>query len=133
HGLYSNPIFPVSRAWQQGWSDAYVSRAWQQGWSDAYDGRRVQKIAGGTTTTFVYDGFGKLAAEYGGSPGASGTQYLTEDHLGSTRLTTDATGNVLHRYDYLPFGLGLDPGVNGRSGLYSVEAYPDCASNVCGD
>jgi YD repeat-containing protein len=54
----------------------------------AYDGegRRVKK--GGTA--YVYDAFGQLAAEYGGTSSLSGTRYLTADHLGSTRLVTDA-------------------------------------------
>jgi hypothetical protein len=42
--------------------------------------------------TFVYDAFGNLAAEYGGPVGPTGTQYLTSDHLGSTRLVTDSSG-----------------------------------------
>jgi YD repeat-containing protein len=56
----------------------------------AYDGegRRVKK--GGTT--YVYDAFGQLAAEYGGANPLTGTRYLTADHLGSTRLVTDAAG-----------------------------------------
>jgi len=54
------------------------------------DGQRVQKTVGTTATVYVYDGFGNLAAEYGGTNTLSGTQYLTADHLGSTRLITDA-------------------------------------------
>ena len=60
--------------------------------SYAYDGegRRITKTVGSVTTTLVYDGFGQLAAEYGGpAPAFTGTQYLTVDHLGSTRLTTE--------------------------------------------
>jgi hypothetical protein len=38
------------------------------------------------TTTFVYDAFGNLAAEYGGESAATGTQYVFTDQLGSTRL-----------------------------------------------
>jgi RHS repeat-associated protein len=34
----------------------------------------------------------------------SGTQWLTTDHLGSTRLVTDQSGNVAKTFDYLPFG-----------------------------
>ena len=30
--------------------------------------------------------------------------YFTTDHLGSTRLVTDASGNVLEQFDYLPYG-----------------------------
>ena len=67
------------------------------------EGRRVKKAANGLTTTYVYDAFGKLAAEYGTGT-VSGTRYVTADHLGSTRLVTDAGGNLVRRYDYLPYG-----------------------------
>jgi RHS repeat-associated protein len=73
------------------------------------DGRRVAlKAPGNVTTTFVYDAFGKLAAEYGGiAVGTSGTAYFSQDHLGSTRLVTDAAGAPVRRFDYWPFGMEL--------------------------
>ncbi len=58
----------------------------------------------------MYDAFGNLAAEYGGSVvspcGVPTTCYLMTDHLGSTRLMTDNLGSSTNvkRYDYLPFG-----------------------------
>ena len=69
------------------------------------DGQRVKKVSGGTTTVFVYDAQGQLAAEYS-SPAAplAGRKYVTVDHLGSTRLITDPGGLVLERHDYRPFG-----------------------------
>ncbi len=73
----------------------------------AYDveGRRVKKVLGSSTTTYIYDAFGKLAAEYGGTPpAAGGRMYLTADHLGSTRLVTNASGGPVERSDFLPFG-----------------------------
>jgi RHS repeat-associated protein len=100
------------------------------------DGKRVLKLncSGGaactdaspnlTTTVYVYDALGQLAAEYGGVPLTSGTQYLTTDHLGSTRLVTDTAGSITRRYDYLPFGDQLDQSHNGRSSAYSTVAYP---------
>ncbi len=30
--------------------------------------------------------------------------YFTTNHLGSTRLVTDASGSVREQFDYLPFG-----------------------------
>jgi RHS repeat-associated protein len=75
------------------------------------DGKRVQKIVGSSTVTYVYDAQGNLAAEYGSTPENVATQYLTADHLGSTRLvsTISTVNNVLvasafSRSDYLPFG-----------------------------
>lgn len=69
------------------------------------EGRRVQKTVGSTTTTYVYDAAGKIAAEYSTvAPVVTGTEYLSDDHLGSTRLTTDSSGNPLECHDYLPFG-----------------------------
>ncbi len=61
----------------------------------------------GKTTVFVYDASGKLVAEY--STNVVSVQdakvgYLTADHLGSPRINTDATGAVIARHDYHPFG-----------------------------
>lgn len=81
------------------------------------EGQRVRKITcpaatrpctdsspGAVRTDFVYDAMGHLAAEYpssGSGPIGCGTAtcYLLADHLGSTRLMTDAEGNVKQRYD----------------------------------
>ena len=72
------------------------------------EGRRTQKVLSGTkagTVTFVYDAMGQLTAEYSTIANTeSGTQYLTDDHLGSTRLITDNSGNCLNQWDYFPFG-----------------------------
>jgi YD repeat-containing protein len=91
-----------------------------------YDGsgRRVEKIAGGTTTIYVYDAQGRLAAEYSNVANpVAGTEYLTADPLGSTRLVTNAAGAVLKRYDYVPFG--EDPaGLEKFGGARQVESIP---------
>jgi RHS repeat-associated protein len=97
--------------------------------SYTYDGlgQRVTKTTGGQTTTYVYDAFGNLAAEYGSgtSPCGTNTCYLTWDPLGSTRPLTDATGsNSLVRYDYLPFG-GELLGSNGRAPSMGYSSSPD--------
>jgi len=86
------------------------------------DGKRVKKTSTGDNTIFVYDAFDKLIEErdsttgtlqtsyvYAGSrllatEDASGTNYLTADHLGSPRINTDANGSVTARHDYHPFG-----------------------------
>jgi hypothetical protein len=50
----------------------------------------VVKTVGSTSTVYVYDAMGRLAAEYGGTNPLTGTTYLTSDHLGSTRMVTNA-------------------------------------------
>lgn len=82
------------------------------------EGRRVKKVTGTdrVTTVFVYDAFGKLAAEYSGvATQGSGTHYLTQDHLGSTRAVTSPTGEVKARHDYFPFGEEIGASVGGRT------------------
>jgi RHS repeat-associated protein len=90
--------------------------------SYGYDGlgQRVSKTTGGQTTVYVYDAFGNLDAEYSSqtpaSPCGTPTCYLAQDHLGSTRLLTDANGSsTVERYDYLPFGGELLASTNGRT------------------
>jgi RHS repeat-associated protein len=70
------------------------------------DGRRVRvEVTGGASTNFVYDAGGKLLAEYNSVAfPESGMRFRIPDHLGSTRLLFDSSGNVLQRFDYLPFG-----------------------------
>ena len=93
--------------------------------SFAYDGegRRVKKTVGTVTTTYVHDALGRLVAEYGGTVDASGLQYVTVDHLGSTRLVTDVLGAVVKRYDYLPFGQELPVGKGGRTSDLKYQAF----------
>jgi RHS repeat-associated protein len=66
-------------------------------------GNRIAKSSSSGTVIYVHDAAGELMAEYGGTA-SLGLQYLTGDALGSTRLITDASGNVLERRDYYPFG-----------------------------
>jgi len=71
------------------------------------DGKRVKKVTDLETTIFVYDGAGKLVAEYSTvvAPASEAKiSYLTNDHLGSPRITTDAYGQVVSRLDFMPFG-----------------------------
>jgi RHS repeat-associated protein len=95
-----------------------------------YDGsgRRVEKIAGGTTTIYVYDAQGLLATEYSNVANpVAGTEYLTADPLGSTRLVTNAAGAVVKRYDYVPFGEEVSAGVGARATAdgYGSGTYPN--------
>ena len=71
------------------------------------DGKRVKKYVPttGETTIFVYDASGKMVAEYSTTTNNNPqVSYLTNDHLGSPRITTDANGQVISRRDFLPFG-----------------------------
>jgi RHS repeat-associated protein len=85
----------------------------------------------------VHDAKGDLAAEYStAAPVVTGTQYLTADLLGSTRLITDNSGTQTNWrcFDYLPFGEEIPAGENGRSGCYetmnSPAQYPTSADVV---
>lgn len=122
----------------QGGNGAYISST---GYVYDGEGQRVQKITcplgtlqctpsvtGATvSTTYVYDAFGNLAAEYGTpqSPCGTPTCYLSVDHLGSTRLVTDSNGDVTGRYDFLPFGEELWGGTGGRTTDMKYRSGPD--------
>jgi RHS repeat-associated protein len=92
-----------------------------------YDGlgqRVIQNLPGGTVV-YVYDAFGQLAAEYHSAVATTpvcSTCYLSSDWLGSTRLVTDASGNVVSRHDFTPFGQEIAAGTAGRD---SSWAHPD--------
>jgi RHS repeat-associated protein len=77
------------------------------------------KVVGAVTTVFVYNILGQLIAEYQTPDqpvvGEGGTSYLTTDHLGSTRVVTNAQGQVKARYDYLAYGEEIPSGVGGRT------------------
>jgi RHS repeat-associated protein len=90
------------------------------------DGRRVRKTAGGVTTTYVYDAMGQMAAEYGTEAVTAGCSpcYVTTDHLGSTRLLTNASGNMVERHDYMPFGEELFAGYGNRTTEQGFPASP---------
>ncbi|MGH9436537.1 MAG: RHS repeat-associated core domain-containing protein [Terriglobia bacterium] len=83
-----------------------------------YDGagRRVMKFGPSGKTTYVYDAFGQLAAEYSSVPDTSPCQtcYLSYDQRGDVRMVTDASGNIVARHDYLPFGAEVPGGMAGR-------------------
>jgi RHS repeat-associated protein len=90
------------------------------------DGLRVRKVVNGVTTIFVYDALQRLVAEYTTPDqqpqGGGGTSFLTSDHLGSTRLVTDSTGNVKSRHDYMPFGDELEAGIGSRTAAMKYGA-----------
>jgi len=76
--------------------------------------RRVQ-IAGADAITYIYDAFDHLTAEYSANaPTTAATNFLTGDHLGSIRVVTDKSGNVVSRHDHLPFGEEIDSTLSAR-------------------
>jgi RHS repeat-associated protein len=100
-----------------------------------YDGagQRVETTAGGETKQIIYDAFGQMIAEYkagvwvrdyiyrGGqvvaSVDAAGStaRYMMSDLQGSARVTMDASGGVIARHDYLPFGEEIQAGTGLRT------------------
>jgi RHS repeat-associated protein len=104
----------------------------------AYDGegRRVRRYNAnnGVVTWFVYDAFGNPAAEYTNTtPTGTTTEYLTSDHLGSTRLVTNPTGTELRCLDYLPFGQELAASTSGRGSCFPTGTqvtYPTTSADV---
>jgi RHS repeat-associated protein len=98
------------------------------------EGRRIGKLVcptlsvcdwttqGASTTLYVYDAQGNVVAEYAQSATPPPTPlcttcYLGADHLGSTRVVTNALGAVAY-HDYLPFGEEIPSSMGGRSSLY---------------
>ncbi|HXE15060.1 MAG TPA: RHS repeat-associated core domain-containing protein [Bryobacteraceae bacterium] len=69
-----------------------------------------------------YDAFGQMAAEYHSTAATTpvcSTCYLSNDWLGSTRLVTDASGNVVSRHDFTPFGQEIAAGTAGRDSSWA--------------
>lgn len=87
-------------------------------------GARVKKVTNTETTVFIYDAAGALAAEYSTQVETANPQenYLTTDHLGSPRVITDKTGNVVARRDFMPFGEELGAGIGTRTATLNYAA-----------
>jgi RHS repeat-associated protein len=100
--------------------------------SYAYDGngKRVKTFNAVTnqTTVFVYDAENDLAAEYTintPAPTNPTISYLTEDALGSVRVTTDSAGQIKARRDFLPFGEELYANIGNRTTNQKYSANGD--------
>ena len=98
----------------------------------SYDGnnRRVKSYdaINDRTTVFVYDASGQLAAEYTinvPQPASPTVSYLTNDAVGSVRVTTNSFGDVQARRDYLPFGEELYAGLAGRNTAQKYSSSSD--------
>ncbi len=99
-----------------------------QSWTTQYkydgDGRRVRKLdTAGANTVYVYDAQGGLAAEYysGAVMTTKGVDYLTADHLGSTRMIANESGTITAKRDYQPFGEEVPAGTGGRPEVYGNQ------------
>ena len=83
-------------------------------------GRVIGHTGGGTTPAaftkeYVYGADGLLANIVQQSSGQYTTEYVTPDHLGTPRVTTDgASGMVIGWHDYQPFGEDIAPTVGAR-------------------
>jgi RHS repeat-associated protein len=62
----------------------------------------VYEDRGGAVTKYYFAGGARVARR-----DANGTSHLHADHLGSTRLVTNASGAEVKRYDYAPWGTVL--------------------------
>ncbi len=97
----------------------YQGGATQVGGVDYFydgDGRRVKKANPSATTIFVYNALGQLIAEFTtGTPQNNGTNYLTNDILGTPRVIAKADGSIRFRHDHLPFGEQLYAGTGSRT------------------
>ncbi len=116
-----------------------------QGWVFGYQfdglGQRVQKTQySHAPTAYVYDAFGRLAAEYQSGTtwstdyirwGSGGALIATENaggycltcylgfyYLGSVRLVMNQNANVIGRHDFLPYGEEVPASTAGRNGSF---------------
>ena len=91
------------------------------------EGRRVKKATGTRTNLFTYGVSGELLEDYDTqTPTGQGTQYVAQDHLGSTRATFNTAGTAVKCSDYMPFGEELPANTGaGRSGpCWAASAEP---------
>jgi RHS repeat-associated protein len=93
-------------------------------------GRRVQKTADGVTVNYLYDSSGRNVSEMQGNTWSRGlvyfgdsllaqywggsTQFVSGDHLGSSRLLTSPNQSIYDSEDFYPFGEQMS-GASGTS------------------
>jgi RHS repeat-associated protein len=76
------------------------------------EGKRVKKTTTSETTIFVYNAGGEIVAEYSTVQANNPTvSYTATDPLGSPRVITDKSGNVISRRDFMPFGEELNANI----------------------
>ncbi len=99
--------------------DGLLGEYWYDG-----EGKRVKKNSFENnqwiTTIFIYDASGKLVEEYSSFAATqenAKASYLTNDHLGSPRITTDQNGQTISRRDFQPFGEEIATSQRTQQGL----------------
>lgn len=70
-----------------------------------YPNRYYSVTSGASSTAYIYAGDQLVAFVETGTT-TSATSYVHPDHLGSTHVTTNASGTVVQVLDYYPFGAG---------------------------
>ena len=75
------------------------------------------EVTGSTVTKYYYAGSTRVAMRTGGT-----LYFMLSDHLGSTSLTTDASGNVISELRYKPWGeVRYDSGVTPTEYTYTGQ------------
>jgi hypothetical protein len=86
---------------------------------------RVINSSGTFNFTYVYHE-GQLVAELQGGSITGTKKYLHPDHLGSTTLVTDSSGNLVENTFYTPYGRVIDGGSAIRYGYEGKEHKTGC-------
>ncbi|MBK8148888.1 MAG: hypothetical protein IPK58_11930 [Acidobacteria bacterium] len=91
-------------------------------------GNRVAEKVNDVWQFVIYDAFGKLVAEYGGTvPGdEGGVKYYLQDWQGSVRAGVNAAGYVKSRTDHQAFGEDIGSGIGLRT---TAQGFGAPASN----
>jgi RHS repeat-associated protein len=88
-----------------------------------------------TTTDYVFNGDTLVATvdqetASGNATGTAKTRYVHPDHLGSTNVVTDESGNVVETTDYFPYGaLRIDTSSNVSARKY-IGQFSDQNTNL---
>jgi hypothetical protein len=91
-------------------------------------GNRVAEKVNDVWQFVIYDAFGKIVAEYGGTSAqdAGGVKYYLQDWQGSVRAGVNAGGFVKSRTDHQAFGEDIASGVGLRT---TTQGYGAPATN----
>ena len=103
-------------------------RVWQRTTTSATTTypNRYYTVSGATTTANVFLPDGTLVAYIEGTPTATSTYYVHQDHLGSTHVVTNASSTVVQSLDYYPYGsTRIDSGTDVSSREYIGEFFDE--------